>query len=274
MPPFAGTANLNWRHRSPETTFSSMCTVVILRRPHHPWPVILGANRDEMLDRPWKPPARHWPDRADVVAGLDELAGGTWMGLNDSGVVACILNRVGSLGPAPGKRSRGELVLEALDHGDANDAAAALRDIDPAAYRPFNMLIADNRDAWWLALTSPGRTPLLERIPEGLSMFTAHDRNDVADPRIAAYLPRFGAAAAPDPDKSDWENWRNLLASTDAAAGVRAMSFRTESGFGTSSSSLLALPSIAAAYGPQKKRPQWLFAAGPPQSASFEAVKA
>lgn len=251
-----------------------MCTVVILRRPKHPWPVIIGANRDEMTDRPWKPPARHWPDRIDVVAGLDELAGGTWMGLNDSGVVACILNRHGSLGPAPGKRSRGELVLEALDHGDASDAAAALRDIDPTAYRPFNMVIADNRDAWWLALAGPGRAPRLERIPEGLSMFTAHDRNDVSDPRIAAYLPRFGAAAPPAPDANEWESWRSLLASTDAAAGVRAMSFQTDSGFGTSSSSLLALPSPEAVFGPEKKRPQWLFAPGPPQSTAFEAVKA
>ena len=79
-----------------------MCTVVILRRPTHEWPLILGANRDEMLIRPWKPPARHWPDRPDVMAGLDELAGGTWMGLNDTGVVACILNRHGTLGPQDG----------------------------------------------------------------------------------------------------------------------------------------------------------------------------
>ena len=28
-----------------------MCTLVILRRPDHRWPVIIGANRDEMIDR-------------------------------------------------------------------------------------------------------------------------------------------------------------------------------------------------------------------------------
>jgi hypothetical protein len=242
-----------------------MCTVVILRRPKHAWPLILGANRDEMLDRPWKPPARHWPDR-DIIAGLDEVAGGTWMGLNDIGVVACILNRHGALGPAAGKRSRGELVLEALDHGDATDAAAALRDIDPAAYRPFNMLIADNRDAWWLALTGTLR---LERIPEGLSMFTAHERNDLSDPRIATYLSRF--QTAPPPEPGQWDSWRALLGATDGP-GTQAMSFHTESGFGTSSSSLLALPSVEAAFGADKKRPIWLFAAGPPDVTPFVAV--
>ena len=65
-------------------------------------------------------------------------------------MVAAVLNRVGSLGPAAGKRSRGELVLEALDHADAAAAAKALADLDPEAYRPFNLLIADARDAFWL----------------------------------------------------------------------------------------------------------------------------
>ncbi|HEY7688883.1 MAG TPA: NRDE family protein, partial [Dongiaceae bacterium] len=59
-----------------------MCTLVILFRPGHDWPVIVGANRDEMADRPWAPPARHWPDRPQVVAGLDKLAGGSWLGVN------------------------------------------------------------------------------------------------------------------------------------------------------------------------------------------------
>ncbi len=248
-----------------------MCTVVILRRPKDAWPVIIGTNRDEMLTRPWKPPARHWPDRHDVVAGLDELAGGTWMGLNDAGVAACILNRHGSLGPAPGKRSRGELVLEALDHPDANDAAGALADLDPAAYRPFNMIIADNRDAWWLAMTGKGKRMRLERIPEGLSMFTAFDRNDVSDARIATHLPRFQAAAAPEPDSNDWESWRSLLASTDASGEARAMSFRMANGFGTSSSSLMALPSTEKVFS-DKQRPIWLFAPGPPDSTSFAPV--
>ena len=250
-----------------------MCTVIILRRPGHPWPLLLGANRDEMQDRPWKPPARHWPDRADVVAGLDEVAGGTWMGLNDSGLVACILNRKGSLGPAPGKRIRGELVLEALDHADATDAAMALKDVDPTAYRPFNIVIADNRDAWWIALTGPRAPVRFERIPEGLSMFTASDRNDKKDSRIAAYLPPFRSAAVPDPDggpSGRWESWQNLLRSSETAGATSdAMHFRTDSGFGTSSSALLALPSVEAGFGPDKKRPLWLFAS---ESGAFEPV--
>ena len=127
-----------------------MCTLLILRRPDHDWPVVIGANRDEMIDRPARAPGRHWPDRPEVVAGIDLLAGGSWLGVNDWGVAAAVLNRHGSLGPEAGLRSRGELVLEALDHADAVDAAAALTDLDPASYRSFNLIVADNRDAFWL----------------------------------------------------------------------------------------------------------------------------
>ena len=229
-----------------------------------------------MKDRPWKPPGRHWPDRHDVVAGLDELAGGTWMGLNDTGVVACILNRHGSLGPLPNKRSRGELVLDALDHADAVDAAKALNEIDPTAYRPFNLIIADNRDAWWLTLTAIGQETgagvRVERIPPGLSMFTAGNRNDPNDGRIAAYMPAFEGAVVPDPDADDWRAWEALLAAPGGGTPGNAMSFQTDSGFGTSSSSLVALPSVAAAHADPPKRPLWRFAAGRPGATPFQPV--
>ena len=195
-----------------------MCTVVILRRPGHPWPLILAANRDEMLDRPWLAPGRHWPDRPEVVAGKDETAGGSWLGLNDHGVVAGVLNRVDSLGPAPGMRSRGELVLEALDHADASTAANYLSRLDPTAYRSFNLVIADNRDAFWLRNlgTEAGRggnTKQVEafEIPVGTSMITAQDRNDLTSERIQANLPRFEAAEPPEPKAGRWSSWARLM---------------------------------------------------------------
>ena len=123
-----------------------MCTVVFLRRPDHRWPLLLAANRDEMADRPWQKPGRYWPDRPEVTAGRDQLAGGSWLGVNDTGVAAGILNRKDSLGPDPALRSRGELVLEALDHADAIQAAEALAELDPHSYRSFNLFVADNRE--------------------------------------------------------------------------------------------------------------------------------
>ncbi len=145
-----------------------MCTLVLLHRPDHDWPLLLAANRDELAGRPARPPGRHWPDRAEVRAGLDELAGGSWLGVNDSGVVAAVLNRTGTLGPADGKRSRGELVLEALDHREAAAAAEALVDLDPRAYRPFNLVIADRDGVFCLRHAGDGAIRV-DRLPPGLT---------------------------------------------------------------------------------------------------------
>lgn len=246
-----------------------MCTLVILRRPGHEWPVLIAANRDEMAGRPWKPPARHWPERDDVVGGIDLESGGSWLARNDHGVVAAILNRVGSLGPAPGKRTRGELVLDALDHADAGAAAVALADLDPGAWRPFNLVLADNASAWWLASREHARSIVVERIPDGLSILTAHDLNDPDSSRIARYLPLFRDAAEPDPEAGDWSEWMALLASRETDDDYYgAMNIVTGSGFGTLSSSLIALPSAQAG----DPRGKWLFAASRPGEAAYEAV--
>ena len=224
-----------------------MCTLIVLYRPDHAWPMLIAGNRDEMLDRPWRPPGRHWPDRPHVVAGLDEVGGGSWFGLNDDGVAAFIMNRAGTLGPAAGKRSRGELVLEALDHAEAASAAAALAHLDPAAYRAFNLVIADGREVYWLRHTEaaePGRIEVM-RLSPGVSMLTAHDCNDMTSARIRRYLPRAREAPAPDPERGDWTAWERLLASRESGeqpGREGAMNVVTDVGFGTVSSFLLALP--------------------------------
>jgi len=272
-----------------------MCTLILLRRPASAWPLLLAANRDELRSRPWRPPARHWPDRADVVAGLDVLAGGSWLGLNDYGVVAAVLNRVGSLGPAENKRSRGELVLDALDHADARAAAAALSDVDPQAFRPFNLIVADRFDAYWLRHAgtlpdfgfrardgswreiAPIRLPRHEGppgggaiecrpLPPGLSMITARDLNDPASPRLRHYLPRFREAQPPAPERDDWEAWIELLADRDSPDGdpTNAMTIVTDGDYGTVCSSLIALDAEGTA--------RMLFAAGRPDEAPFEPV--
>ena len=247
-----------------------MCTVVILRRPEHDWPIVIGANRDEMIDRPSKPPGRHWPDRAEVVAGLDLLAGGAWLGLNDWGVAAAVLNRQGSLGPAAGLRSRGELVLEALDHADAVAAAAALSHLDPAAYRSFNLIVADNRDAFWLRHRGAGRIEA-HPLKEGLSLIAAGDVDELTTPRLALAAPRFRAATAPDPDREDWTEWQDLLSDASAPPGASAeaaLRFRTRRGYGTVSSALIALP---AAPSPER-RTVFRFAAWLPEPSPWRNI--
>jgi uncharacterized protein with NRDE domain len=267
--PQAGIAGLRESDRA--GIRGSMCSIIILRRPGHAWPLIIAANRDEMLDRPWDPPGRHWDDRPEVVAGRDRLAGGSWLGRNDHGVFAAILNREGSLGPSADKRSRGELVLEALDHADAADAAAALCGLDPHAYRSFNLVVGDNAHVFHVANRALAHAITAEEIPPGLSMLTSQEVNDRRNARIAAYLAQFEAAAAPDPDTGDWSAWRAVLSdgTYDPAIGPSAaMCIESDWGFGTVSSTLLALP----APGAEDPRGIYLFAPGRPDTAEYLPV--
>jgi hypothetical protein len=244
-----------------------MCTLILLRRPGHDWPLLVAANRDEQRARPSKPPGRHWADRPEVVAGLDLTAGGSWLGVNDYGLVAAVMNREGTLGPAPGKRSRGELVLEALDHAEAGEAAGALADLHPDAYRPFNLVVADACAAYWVRHGGDGEIRV-HPISPGLHMLAASELDDTGNGRIRSYLEPFRRAPVPDPSAGRWDTWKALLADRGypAEAGPRAaMSLDLGQGFGTVSSSLIALPAhpgIAVA-------PRWLHADGPPDRVPF-----
>jgi Transport and Golgi organisation 2 len=249
-----------------------MCTLVILRRPDHPWPVVIGANRDEMIGRPSLPPARHWPDRPELIAGKDQLAGGSWLGINDWGVAAAILNRHGSLGPAPGQRSRGELVLEALDHPDAVAAAEALSHLDPAAYRTFNLIIADNRDGFWLRHAGGERIEVWP-IQDGLSLIDSGELNRPNNCRVTFAAPRFRAASPPDPDREDWGEWERLLSNDESPVGEppeSALRFRMPHGYGTVSSALIALPQPNAG----ERKPRFRYAQWQPAPAPWAEMPA
>jgi uncharacterized protein with NRDE domain len=214
----------------------------------------IAANRDEMLRRPWSPPAAHWPDHPGVIAGRDETAGGTWMGLNGHGVMAAVLNRHGTLGPAAGKRSRGELPLLALSEPTAAAAAAKIAALDAGLYRGFNLVTADAGAGFMVRGLGAG-APDVTQLPPGVTMITAGEPNDTAEPRIARHLPKFQAAV--------WRDWGALLGD-NAPPIASALNIPPQNGFGTVCAALLALPKGGA--------PDWLFAPGPPHEAAFSSI--
>ncbi len=107
-------------------------------------------------------------------------------------------------------------------------------------------------------------------LPLGLSIITAGDLDDTASPRIRAYLPRFRAAPPPDPETGDWRSWESLLADgeSDVAEPTGAMNFTTLSGFGTVSSTLIALPAI----GRRGVRPRLRFAGWRPETSPWRDI--
>jgi hypothetical protein len=216
--------------------------------------VLIGANRDEMLNRAWDPPAEYWPEYPGLVAGRDRSAGGTWLGLNRHGMVAAVLNRHGTLGPAAGKRSRGELPLLALGQTDLAAASAKILSLDAGAYRSFNFVLADAGGAFLLRGLESG-TPLLQILGHGTWMITSGEANDVTSPRIARHLPKFEAAPA--------ASWPALLAD-NTPPETSALNIPPHDGFGTVSSALITLSKTAP--------PEWLFAPGPPHLRAFQPI--
>ncbi len=182
------------------------------------------------------------------------------MGINRAGLVAAILNRPGSLGPAPGKRSRGELPLIALTHATAEAAAQAIRALDGAAYRSFNLVLADRSAVWFVRNDEDGQLEAQSLAP-GLHMVTAQDPDDLASPRVARHLPRFVRATPPSPP--DWADWPALLGD-EAGPRAASLSVPPEGGFGTACASLLGLPTAGPA--------QWLFAPGRAAHTPFSPV--
>jgi uncharacterized protein with NRDE domain len=210
--------------------------------------VLVGANRDEMVARSWEGPAEYWPG---LIGGRDILGGGTWMALNRHGVMAAVLNRHGSLGPAPGKRSRGELPLLALGETSAKAAAERLSRLDAGAYRSFNLVLADLDGAFLLRGLEQG-TPRPQKLAPATVMLTSGEPNDMSLPRIARHLPKFTTA--------DFAQWGDLLADR-SPPWESSLNIPERDGFGTVCSSLLRLN--------REEGPQWWFAAGPPHAASF-----
>ncbi len=240
----------------------NVCTVIVSTTPGDAWPLLLAANRDERIDRPWEAPGRYWPDYPNVVGPRDMPGGGTWLALNDLGVVAAVLNRVGSLGPAPGKRSRGELPLIAAAQPTAEAAVQALAATDAGRYRSYNMIIGDRHQAFYLCGLGYGHPEIMPLEP-GLHMIATGGPDDMTIPRIARHLPRFQAAIPPAPP--DWGSWTALLSDRSLPAGSE-LNIPPRSGFGTTNSSLLGVPADPDAAA------NWIFAAGPPDRVPFAAV--
>ena len=90
-----------------------MCLVIFAHRVSAELPLVVAANRDEFHARPTAP-ASFWPGRPNLLAGRDQQAGGTWMGITGSGRFAAITNVQDPSRTAPAPRSRGELTLDFL----------------------------------------------------------------------------------------------------------------------------------------------------------------
>ena len=124
-----------------------MCTVTLHVEANA---LLVAMNRDEYRQRaPELAPERFRgePDGIAWAGPLDGQSRGTWIGVNERGVVACLLNRYqahsDASAPSAEPPSRGGIVPRCLERGEARDCLEWLANgFDPSSYDPFTLLVA------------------------------------------------------------------------------------------------------------------------------------
>ena len=90
-----------------------MCILFLAVKRHAKYPLIICANRDEFHQRPTEK-MHIWSDK-NILAGKDIEAGGTWLGLSTDRKFSAVTNFRLATAITPHKKSRGHLVLNALE---------------------------------------------------------------------------------------------------------------------------------------------------------------
>ena len=155
-----------------------MCTSVILFRKEHAWPLLIGSNRDEKLSKKSKFPAKHWPKQfPNIIGGYDEEKGGTWIAINNNGLVSIIHNRSLEKNNNIIKRTRGHIILELLNFEKIEDSIKYLQNLNQNKYNGFNIIIGDKSNCFWGKHTSVDKKVYINEVSEGLSVLTDKDHS-------------------------------------------------------------------------------------------------
>ncbi len=155
-----------------------MCFLLTCYKLNIEYPIIVAANRDEYSSRISTEP-KILEARPRVFAAQDLKAGGTWLGLNDKGVVVGVLNRESS-NYNEGRRSRGLLCKDALGLAAA-EQIKELVERERHNYNFFNLFYADFNEAYITYAEDAVRT---EKLEPGCHIISSGDMDDFDNPKI------------------------------------------------------------------------------------------
>lgn len=197
-----------------------MCTLAIFFNVFDSYPLLVAANRDERYDRRALPPGLIGAN-PKIIAGKDLRAGGTWLGVNEYGLLVGILNRrVNRETPVESQvRSRGLLCLDLLA---LKNAAAASKFLGrhEENYSPFTVLYADPKNAG-VAFNNHSII-VLRSLDPGLHVFSSAAVIDTASGKADRAHNRFmdcAAELAPEKNSTQWlEKFTTLLADHTAVS--------------------------------------------------------
>lgn len=227
-----------------------MCLIVALRDILADWPLIVAANRDEVLERPALNMTVLQEFQPRILGGKDLLAGGSWFSLNEWGVFAALVNVPASeVKPDSKRRSRGELPLKITSATSARAGVENLLTLHLGQYNPGRILAGDRDSLFYIDLAEPERPSVQELM---LGRYALENRPlDSESPKSTAVLEHLSTLRLASADSLP-PQLHSILGSHIIPATVGGSSSRrpieTEApcvhydGYGTRSSIIMMLP--------------------------------
>jgi uncharacterized protein with NRDE domain len=194
---------------------------------------VIGANREEAYERGGAPPGLQ-RGRRPFVGGIDPRAGGTWLGINDCGVLVAITNRPDRLIPQQA-RSRGLLARDVLGMRSSAEAAAlAAAELTTGHYGGCNVVLLDASSGHVVSAAESVRS---DAIRPGIHGLTNGNVDDKSDRRISYALQKLGESDLSSAEQAA-RVFRTICSS--ALPGAPPMCIHRQEG-GTVSSSVIVL---------------------------------
>jgi len=248
-----------------------MCLLALYFHELDAYPLVVAANRDEHYARPSAPP-QVLSENPLVYGGKDLQAGGTWLGVNDSGLVVGILNRRSPVDDErQDLRSRGLLCRDLLGRRSTAEVLVELERQQAFHYRTFNLVFADSLAAY-VAYNAERQISWL-RLERGLHVFGNGTVPDVESEKLNHARLLFGGLAEDLKAGQVFPDGVNLLRSAlsdhtgaNAETPKDAICVHTPL-YGTVSSSLLF-------YSQSETRFVTYYAPGPPCENSYQQGQA
>lgn len=255
-----------------------MCLLIIAWQLHEKYALTLAANRDERYDRPTQPFTVLREEYPRALGGKDLVAGGTWLAVNERGVVAALTNTPSPDGPDPSKRSRGEVPMLLTAYESAEESVEAfLNQERRGAYNSARLLVGD-RDRLYYVELSGSDAPTAQELPPGLHVL---ENAPLEEPSSKASFVACLLADSLDSAENLWSMLPTVVASHESAIprpdeilraqgpsmwrATRSPCVHTE-GYGTRSSILLRVAKDSSV------PTEVLVSEGPPCTTSFNGV--
>lgn len=251
-----------------------MCLLIALRGLRSEAPLVIAANRDELFARPALSMTVLRPQGPRILGGRDLLLQGTWLSVNEHGVIAALTNATGGAARDPHLRSRGELPLLLTRHKTAEAAAAELvARVDPASYNACWIFVGDREHLYYIGL-QPGQPLRAEPLPPGIHVLENHplSPDSIKATFIRGQVQRALAGAAPLQNAL-----HGILRSHELPPAVQELpsSLRPPAtyaacvhgvGHGTRTAAIIELPAA------RTERPRIVYSDGPPCTVPLQSA--